>query len=71
MDDVLEQNPSSSHLSSILLILSSFLIISWFSSLLIIPPLIRNITRFVCRPRMKDELMDAQLLRLFDGWFSN
>lgn len=70
MDDVLEQNPSSSHLSSILLVLSSFLIISWFSSLLIIPPLIR-ITRFVCRPRMKDELMDAQLLQLFDGWFSN
>lgn len=67
----MEQNPSSPHLIPILLVFSPFLIISWFSSLLVISALIRDITRSVCRPQMKDELMDAQLLQRFDGWFSN
>lgn len=68
--DAVEENPSSPHLIPILLFFSSFLIISWFSSLLVISALIRDITRSVCRPQMKDELMDAQLPQLFDGWFS-
>lgn len=63
--------PAPPHLIPILLLFSSFLIISWFSSLLVIAALIRDITRAVRRPQMKDELMDAQLPRLFDGWFSN